>query len=254
MFANERYDVITELIKAHRSVTVSELCERFCVSIETVRRDLAYLEKKKKLMRVHGGAVALSEKNVEFAALSVRVDDNVDKKRSLSETAMKFISEGDVIAIDAGSTAVEFTNVLCEHFSRLTVITYSSDVIEIASKREGYKVIGLGGTYLACEKMFHGYIAEETMRSLHADKCFIFPSALSLGFGATTNLEETVAIVKEIIRSSDKVYILADSSKFETNSPIRLLSLQEADAVVTDAELDASIAALYTENGIELIK
>lgn len=253
MFASERYDIIIGLIDRHRSVTVTELCERFGVSIETVRRDLAYLEKNRKLKRVHGGAVSLSANNIEFASLSVRIDDNIDKKRELSEYAMDFISEGDVIALDSGSTATEFTSVLCEHFKNLTIVTFSMDVVQIASERSNFRIVCLGGTYLAEERLFHGYMAEEAASGLHTDKCIIFPSSLSYNFGAMTALEEAVGVEKALIRASDKVYILADSSKFEANSPIRLMDLTDADAVITDSCLDERISGLYRENGINLI-
>lgn len=253
MFANERYDVITELIKVNRSVTVSELCERFNVSIETVRRDLAFLEKNRKLTRVHGGAVALSNKNIEFETLAARIDDNIEQKRELSEFAMKFITEGDVLAIDSGSTAVEFTSALCRHFKELTIVTNSADVINIASERGTYKIICPGGLYFPAERMYYGYMTEEAIRGLHTDKCFIFPSSVSYNFGVMTNLEESVGVEREFIKSSDKVFILADSSKFETTSPIRLMTLAEADAVITDSSLNKHILKLYRENGIKLI-
>ena len=52
MFANERRVQIAELVASQQSVTVSELTERFGVSIETIRRDLECLEKQRVLSRV----------------------------------------------------------------------------------------------------------------------------------------------------------------------------------------------------------
>ena len=45
-----------ELITRQRTVTNAELMERFGVSIETVRRDLDYLEQQGVLRKVYGGA------------------------------------------------------------------------------------------------------------------------------------------------------------------------------------------------------
>ena len=105
MFANERYDIIIALLQEHRSVTVAELTERFGVSIETIRRDLAFLEKQGKLMRVHGGAVDISGKKYELPELAARLDENTDKKRGLSIAAAGLVREGDVIAL-LGSTGM----------------------------------------------------------------------------------------------------------------------------------------------------
>ena len=44
MFADERKIKIEEMLKRNPSVTTSELTELFQVSVETIRRDLEYLE------------------------------------------------------------------------------------------------------------------------------------------------------------------------------------------------------------------
>ena len=46
MFANERRIQITEMLNRRSSVTVNELTDTFRVSLETIRRDLEYLEKR----------------------------------------------------------------------------------------------------------------------------------------------------------------------------------------------------------------
>ena len=47
-----------KILNEKSSVKVSELMKLFGVSIETVRRDLEYLEQQNALKRVHGGAVS----------------------------------------------------------------------------------------------------------------------------------------------------------------------------------------------------
>lgn len=45
MFANERRVKIAEMLERRSSVTVAELTDAFQVSLETIRRDLEYLER-----------------------------------------------------------------------------------------------------------------------------------------------------------------------------------------------------------------
>ena len=52
-----RREKIAEMIQADRVLKVSDLMRQFDVSIETIRRDLEYLEKQGLLTRVYGGAV-----------------------------------------------------------------------------------------------------------------------------------------------------------------------------------------------------
>ena len=53
----DRRNQIIDMINRQRTVKNSELMERFGISIETVRRDLEYLENQGYLRRVYGGAV-----------------------------------------------------------------------------------------------------------------------------------------------------------------------------------------------------
>lgn len=57
LFANQRQDEIYNLIKEKGNVTVDELMKKFDVSVETIRRDLIFLEKANSIKRVHGGAI-----------------------------------------------------------------------------------------------------------------------------------------------------------------------------------------------------
>ena len=81
MFANERYRIILSKLAEKRSVTAAELTEIFGVSMETVRRDLAHLESLNRLLRVHGGAVALNEEKVLKNPLEQRLVERAEKNR-----------------------------------------------------------------------------------------------------------------------------------------------------------------------------
>ena len=57
MLAQERHQIIIDLINKNRVVKVQDLMSMFNVSIETVRRDLDYLESQGYIRKVYGGAV-----------------------------------------------------------------------------------------------------------------------------------------------------------------------------------------------------
>ena len=106
MFANERRIQITEMLNRRSSVTVNELTHTFRVSLETIRRDLEYLEKQGALKRVHGGAVTV-HKMQNYTSLSFRVSEHREEKRKLALASLPFIQEEDRIALDTGSTSFE---------------------------------------------------------------------------------------------------------------------------------------------------
>ena len=253
MFANERRVKIAELVAKRQSVTVSELMEQFGVSIETIRRDLECLEKQRVLSRVHGGAITV-KKMQRFTQLSQRISENREQKRQLSHTAADLIAEGDRIALDSGSTAIELAQVLRERFHELTIVTNSPEVLELLYPAEGFHLIQAGGFYLKSENAFYGYLTTDTLRSLHVSKSLIFPSAVSLQYGVGSYVPELLEVQRTFMNISDEVIILADSSKFETTAALKLCDLSSAHRLVTDSGLPDAVHRLYLESGIQILR
>ncbi len=253
MFANERRVQIAELVASQQSVTVSELTERFGVSIETIRRDLECLEKQRVLSRVHGGATPV-KKRQRLSQLAQRASENRELKRQLSQTAAALIAEGDRIAIDSGSTAIELAQVLRERFHALTVVTNSPEVFELLYPAAGFQLIQAGGFYLKDENAFYGHLTTDVLRSLHVAKSLVFPSAVSLQYGIGCYVPELLEVQRAYMEIADEVIILADSSKFETTAALKLCNLSSAHHLVTDTRLPDAVYRRYLERGVHLLR
>jgi len=116
MFAKNRQDKIYEHIQKFGAATTADLVKEYSVSVETIRRDLLFMEEQGLLKRVHGGAVANSDMK-KFYNLQERNKEFSDEKRNLSLNAAGFVKEGDIIFLDQGSTAISFAQILKEKFS-----------------------------------------------------------------------------------------------------------------------------------------
>lgn len=252
MFANERHKQICELLRKNGSVTTVQLAEHFSVSIETIRRDLLTLEQQNQLHRVHGGAV-IPEEMQQFMSLSKRLKINEDSKLELCRTACRFINEGDVIGVDCGSTAVSFAAALKENFSSLTVVTCCLDVFESLCRYKDFKVILCAGEFLKKENVFSGPLALEALSKLHMQKVFIFPAALSLRFGICDHRTETFSLQQQFLKSSENIYILADSSKFERTELLKLDDMRPSYTYITDKGLLSGLKNLYADNDITVV-
>ncbi|MDD3996435.1 MAG: DeoR family transcriptional regulator, partial [Sphaerochaetaceae bacterium] len=57
MLAQERYEVILEMLQESNIIRISDIVAKLRVSNETARRDLETLQDQKYLKRVHGGAI-----------------------------------------------------------------------------------------------------------------------------------------------------------------------------------------------------
>jgi DeoR/GlpR family transcriptional regulator of sugar metabolism len=247
LFANERHSKIYELIKTNGAVTTNELIKKFGVSIETVRRDLLSMEKDGKLNRVHGGAVVKGEMK-PFLDLSSRNKEFEKEKALLSFKATEFIKNGDIIAIDTGSTAIIFASVLKETFDTLTIITHSLDVFNILAYHKNFSVILTGGEFLRTENAFYGHLAIKTIKNLNIQKSFIFPSAVSLKGGICDYEKNLFGVQEYMLKSADEVYILADSSKFEKKALLKVSDTSQNYIYITDDKISNEILDLYKDN------
>lgn len=252
MFANERQSVIIELIRKNGAVTTGDLMKQLNVSIETVRRDLLVLEKAQLLQRVHGGAVAKGGMSPKLD-LAHRTGENDDGKRELSITACSFISEGDIIALDTGSTAVVMARELRERFDSLTVITHSLDVCNLLSGCRNFNLIICGGYYDSVENSFYGKFVLDMISRIHAKSLFVFPSAVSLHYGICGYFEELYQVQMAMLGCADSTYVLADSSKFEKTALLKLDDMSSKYTYVTDNALRPELKQLYRENDLRVV-
>ncbi len=251
MLANQRQDVILQLLRENGAVTASNLVKTLRVSLETIRRDLKELENRGQLSRVHGGAVTKTDMK-PFFDLDYRTSQFSVQKENLAQRAVEFISEGDVIAIDCGSTAIPFAESLKSRFSRLTVITYSYDIFHRLCHHADFTVLLCSGDFDRTENAFYGRHALQMMQSLHAQKAFIFPSAISLEHGIYDYQTHLYSMQMGTIDCADQVFILADSSKFEKTGLYKLADMEKSFTYITDGEISEQLLELYRENEIKI--
>lgn len=163
-----RREKIAEMIQADRVLKVSDLMRQFDVSIETIRRDLEYLEKQGLLTRVYGGAV-LNQKKGKEPLYEQREIKHYAEKAAIAQRAVELIGDGDVLGIDIGTTAREFAKALIGK-KKVIVLTNSMPIAEILSEDENIRVIMLGGEVRKGEFSVSGFVAEQVMSRFNLDK------------------------------------------------------------------------------------
>ncbi len=250
MLAQQRYEYILGELTKTGSVTVNDIAAALSVSIETVRRDLIMLETHGKLKRVFGGAVTI-EGPKHFTSFETRLDQNADLKAELSRYAVSMIDNGDIIAIESGSTAVEMSKILLTTDLDITIITQSNTVFNIL--KEKFHVILIGGEYYKEDDCFGGMLAEEFLRKFHVNKSFAFTSALSLDNGMESYLLATVPISRALTEIADKVFILADSDKLNSRAMYKVMELDPEFIYITDSKVSQEIKSAFNERGLVLI-
>ncbi len=253
MFSKERQEKIVEILSKKSSVTVTGLEKLFGVSSETVRRDLLALEKEKKLLRIHGGAMGVVRSNQDKTFIE-RHGEYVEEKKQIAVCAASFVCEHDSIAVDSGSTATYFCEYLSENFTNLTVVVTSLRLFEILNKNKGFRVILCGGDYFADDTSFYGPLTVQMIKSLHVSKTFLAPVGVSLKFGLTDFHTHSAEIQRSLYDIADKVFAIADHSKIENGAINIVMKLDSSLTVITDSGLDDGVYNMYIENDIDLIR
>ncbi|WP_144550169.1 DeoR/GlpR family DNA-binding transcription regulator [Bacillus sp. X1(2014)] len=251
MLAEDRKDSILQMINEDGSVKVSKLIKLFNVSIETIRRDLETLEKEGALTRVYGGAV-LKKKNQQSSYLK-RGEEYIEQKREIASIVMRYIEEEQAIALNNSTTNIEIAKELKKNFTKLTIITNSLIIANELARMEGYTVILAGGILDNKEYAFYGEFTESILSNFIVDKAFISVSGVSLTRGVTDYVLGEVEVMKKLMQISQESIILADSSKIDNISLIKVTDIHEVNLIITDSKLEKDVLNKYLKKGIEIV-
>ncbi len=252
MLAPERYEYIIETLNRDSAVKVSKLIKELNVSVETIRRDLEHLEKEGILERVYGGAVP-KKVLVDKLSFDKREEEFKEEKLEIASIAMRYIEEGQSIALNDSTTNVEIARQLKKKFKNITVITNSLIIATELANNQGIKVILSGGLLNNNEYAFYGEFAKNILKNFIVDRAFISVGGVSLNRGVTDYDIHTVEIQKILIEISKESIILADSSKIDSVSLTKISDIDDVSFIITDSKVEKNIADKYLKQGVEII-
>jgi len=195
----------------------------------------------------------LKKNTIDKLNFSNRKNELKEEKKEIAKIAIRYIEEGQSIALNDGTTNIEIARELKKTFNKLTIITNSLVVANELSDADGFNVILTGGMLNNKEYAFYGDLAENLLANFVVDKAFIGVSGVSLTRGITNYLIEEVQIQKKLIEISQEVIILADSSKIDNVSLVKIADIDEVNLIITDSNLDSKILDKYLKNGIEIV-
>ncbi|WP_321822587.1 MULTISPECIES: DeoR/GlpR family DNA-binding transcription regulator [unclassified Burkholderia] len=243
MWAKDRKHRIISLLAVNEHLSIERMVDALKVSRESIRRDIIELEADGKLQRVHGGVTRVpAEAEPPFKA---RLHANAEAKRRISVTAARLLEPGMICAIDAGSTTTAFAAALMT-VPGISVVTNSIDVAAtIRAGQSDADVILLGGVIGRDVPGTYGELTLSEMRRFTCDITFFSPVSLSAEKGATNYHLTEAELARAMIESSQKVVVLADSSKLGTTSRVQVCGCEQIDLLVTDPQAtDAQLDAL----------
>ena len=248
----ERLQLIERFINERQHVRVAELSKYFEVSEPTIRRDLQKLDEMGRIRRAHGGA-SVVEQAMPEPPIAQRVVEYIEEKRRIGQATAQLIQDGETIFLGSGTTTLEVARNLHEK-KNLTVITNAINVAQCLASNPDINVIITGGVLRHSELSMIGYIVEQTLKELHADKVIVSMRAVSVNEGLTNhNLLETMTD-RKIIQLAREVILVADHSKFGKVSTAIVAPITAVHKVVTDAQTPQETIQSLRAKGITVIQ
>ncbi|NDK89441.1 DeoR/GlpR transcriptional regulator [Gordonia desulfuricans] len=254
MYAEERQRAIAEKVSTQGRASVSDLAEQFDVTGETVRRDLAILERGGHLTRVHGGAVRPDLAQIgDEQGVAERASASSAEKAAIGQAAVRFLPpDGGSVIVDAGTTTYQVA-LRVPPQRRLTLVTNSIPVSAVMTALPDCTLQLIGGRVRGVTQAAVGAEAVSRLERIRASVAFIGANGLSEGLGLSTPDPEEAAVKSAMVRAARQVVVLADSSKIGREDFISFADLDEIDVLVTDAGIDAAFSAVLAAHGIEVV-
>ena len=246
----ERRDQIVRMVNENRVIKNQELMEKFDISIETVRRDLKYLEKQGYLQCVYGGAV-LKQSPTGRVELSDPEIKNYEEKDAIAQEAAKLVKSGDTIFLEDGTTVMAMPRHLRE-IGPFTAITNSLRVAIELSKIEDCTVILPGGRLYSQRLELIPLQPEDNLNLFNIDWAFGVAGITETHF-TDYALGERGYIRHTVIQDSSQTVVLADHSKFGFRATLNMAAINELDVVITDSKTSENYLKQMRNSGIRVI-
>ena len=238
MLPIERQNKILELLYEKNILKISDIMSVFNISIETVRRDINFLEKQGKIEKIYGG-IKITDTNFGEPKIENRLVDKLSLKDSIGKKCSEFIADGDCIIIDSGYTTFQIAKHI-KNRKNIIVVTNSLPVITELMYSD-IELIIIGGKIRNSENSVVAYDYLFNFNQLNISKAFIGTSGITSNKGISDyNMEEAITR-KKILEISNEIYVVADHSKFGKDVTINICPINKVNYIITDSLLEKDI-------------
>jgi DeoR family fructose operon transcriptional repressor len=220
-------------------MAVTQLSDLYGVTTETVRRDLAVLEKAGLIRRVHGGAIPAGALTIELGTAEREQSRTAEKDR-IGKAALEYLPPtGGSVLFDAGTT----TDLAASYLPTdrdLLVVTNSIPIASRVSAVGGIRLHLLGGRVRGVTLAAVGDEALRALATLRVDVAFLGTNGITTRHGLSTPDSDEAAVKRAIVAAARQVVVLADSTKVGREDFVSFAPLAQVDTIITDTDLRSS--------------
>lgn len=252
VFARERKEQIAQIVEEQGRARVSELAARFGVSAVTIRKDLFSLESERRLVRAHGGAVAVKRDRPELA-FDVRERLQPEEKARIGAAGAALVTDGESIALDASTTALFLARELKKlAWHELTVVTNGIRIASELAGQRGIVVLMPGGRVRWEALSLIGPLGSSIYRKVNIQKAFVGAAGFTMESGLSDAIEEEAQIKRSMVSAAREIVAIVDHTKWQRASSATFCRTERITCVLTDTEAPGEMTAALRKLGIEV--
>jgi DeoR family transcriptional regulator, aga operon transcriptional repressor len=253
---SRREQILRELRRNGR-LLVDDLSRQLKISSSTIRRDLAELENEGMLRRTHGGAEPIEpflyEPFRHVSSFQEQEQQRALEKRLIGLAAAELVSNGETIAIGAGTTTTQVARNL-RHRGELMILTNAVNIAMELSHSKEVKVVCTGGFLSGDWFALVGPTAIAAACEIFVDKAFIGVDGVHPAHGFTTNYPDQAAIHNAMLKQARQKIVVADHSKIGVIGTALICPPNGIDMLITDRKAEEKHLTALVSKGVRIRK
>jgi DeoR/GlpR family transcriptional regulator of sugar metabolism len=254
VFARERQNAIAEIVAQSGRARVSALAARFGVSGVTIRKDLMVLETEGRIVRAHGGAIAVTGAASELA-FDLRERMQSDAKTRIGAVAAALVEDGETIAVDASTTGLYMVRHLKRRsWTQLTVVTNGIRIASELAGQRGITVLVPGGRLRWEAMSFVGHWGDGLFRRINVGKAILGAAGISVDAGLTDATEEEAQIKRAMVSAAREVIAIVDHTKWSKVAIATFCKLERLSRIVTDDLAPSELVDEVARSGVAVTR
>lgn len=254
MLEKHRQQLIIDILEKSQFASVRSLTQQLNASEATIRRDITKMAKRGEITKIRGGAESANKekKKNQIASTSFSVDKTkqADTKRLIAKRAVELCSDGDSIIINGGSSTYMMGKFLCS--LQLNILTNSFVLANYITENSDNQVSLPGGEIYRDQGIILSSYESDTTENYRATMMFMGTPGIG-EFGVMESDPLLIRSEQKLKRQTEKLVILADSTKLGQHSNFIFCPLSEVDILITDSNADKKLIKDFENQGIEVI-
>ncbi len=245
---SRRQKEIEAYILSQGFATMEEIRDRFGISMNTVRRDIAELIKPGYIAKVYGGVKAEAPPSA-LVPYAVRSSAPSARKQAICAEAAQMVQDGDIVFIDSGTTTEYLMEALKN--KNITVITNNIEIMVQALEYENIRLIVVPGEIHRKTHSITGEASAAFLGTMNTNIAFMAATGASMA-GVTNSSPLEYSIKKTAVAHTEKAVLLATGAKFGITSLFTYAEFRQFHTVITDDSIPAEYQKKLKDLGVEM--